>query len=461
MTKRRGLVIQLTVILGFLLLTILYFAIGFCYRKGFGPGTFINGVYCTGKSAEQVNEELKELYGKDSFSLQDAYGHTYIIGFDEVGLDVDYISQLKTIQSGQTPYLWITNLFDFRYRTLSPQIGLNEELLAEALEDCGIYRDNEQTQDVEILLEQGYVLKDGTRDILDENALKNLIIEALKADMTEIDISSCYIDLPYTDQMLETLALWEKVDAFQTCGIVYDMGDTFVELSPEIISGWIMLTEKGDFLLDSNGELVLREEGIGEFLDALCAEYSTYGHAHTFQSTRGDIVTIEGGTYGNEIDRVAEEAYLKQAFLDGVEEVHVPSYTREAYVRGKNDIGDTYVEVDMTEQKLYYYEDGELLLETDVVTGNVGRRMGTPEGVSYVYSMQRNRTLRGPGYASFVKYWIPVIGNIGIHDASWQKEFGGEIYKTNGSHGCINVPTDAVSQLYEMLEIGVPVVMFY
>ncbi|MCH5275235.1 MAG: L,D-transpeptidase [Lachnospiraceae bacterium] len=461
MAKRRGLMIQLTVILGFLLLTILYFVIGFCYQEGFGPGTFINGIYCTGKSVEQVNEELKKQYGKDSFSLQDAYGHTYIIGFDEIGLNIDYIGQLEDIQSAQSPYLWIMNLFDFRYRTLPPQIVLNEDLLAKALENCGIYRDNEKTQNVEILLEQGYVLKDGMTDILDKDMLKTVIIEALKTGMTEIDVSSCYVDLPYTDQMLKTLALWEKVDAFQTCGIVYDMGDAFVELTPEIVSGWIMLSEKGDFLLDSSGELILKEEGIQEFLDILCAEYTTYGSTHTFQSTRGDLITIEGGTYGNEIDRAAEETYLKQAFLSGVEEVHVPSYTREAYVRGKDDIGDTYVEVDMTEQKLYYYEDGKLLLETDVVTGNTGRRMGTPEGVNYVYSMQRNRTLRGPGYASFVKYWMPVTGNIGLHDASWRKEFGGEIYKTNGSHGCINIPPDVMPELYEMLEIGVPVVMFY
>lgn len=461
MAKRKGLMIQLTVIFGFLLLIILYFMIGFLFREGFGPGTFINGVYCTGKSVEQVNEELKMKYGKDSFSVQDAYGRSYNIVFQEVGLEIDYLGQLNEIQSGQNPYLWIVNIFDFRYRTLSPQIRLDEALLINALENCGIYRDNERTEKVEILPEQGYVLKDGMLNILDETLLQKTVKEALEAGITKIDASSCYVDLPYTEEMLKTFALWEKVDAFQTCGIVYDMGDTMVELTPEIVAGWIMLTDEGDFLLDEKGELILSEESMAEFLDELCAEYSTYGSPHVFQSTRGDLITIEGGIYGNEIDREAEEDYLKQAFLDGAEEVHMPSYTRVAYVRGKDDIGDTYVEVDMTEQKLYYYEEGELVLETDVVTGNMGSRMGTPEGVNYVYSMQRNRILRGPGYASFVQYWMPVVGNIGIHDASWRDEFGGEIYKTDGSHGCINIPPEVMPGLYEMLEIGVPVVMFY
>ena len=115
----------------------------------------------------------------------------------------------------------------------------------------------------------------------------------------------------------------------------------------------------------------------------------------------------------------------------------------------------------MTQQKMYYYEEGELLLETEVVTGNLSRKWGTPEGVNYVYNKQRNRVLRGEGYASPVKYWMPVKGGIGIHDASWRTEFGGEIYKKNGSHGCINTPSQKMAELYEMVETGTPVVMFY
>lgn len=150
-----------------------------------------------------------------------------------------------------------------------------------------------------------------------------------------------------------------------------------------------------------------------------------------------------------------------EAFENKEEGVHIPYYEKQAFVRGKNDIGNTYVEIDMGLQKLYYYEDAVLLLETDIVTGNTGRRMGTPTGVFFVYNKQKNRTLRGVGYEAFVKYWMPVKGSIGIHDASWRNEFGGEIYKTNGSHGCINVPRDKMTDLYEMLEIGVPVIMFY
>lgn len=119
---------------------------------------------------------------------------------------------------------------------------------------------------------------------------------------------------------------------------------------------------------------------------------------------------MEGGIYGNEIDREAEKEYLLDAFVSRKREIHTPVYSKMAKEQGSDDIGDTYIEVDMTDQKLYYYVDGELVIETPVVTGNTSLRRGTPSGTNYVYAKQRNRTLRGPDYASFVKYWIPCAG---------------------------------------------------
>ena len=151
----------------------------------------------------------------------------------------------------------------------------------------------------------------------------------------------------------------------------------------------------------------------------------------------------------------------KAAATEGTEEnPRVPMYSKDAYSRTK-ELGNTYIEVDFGAQKLYYYEEGELKLETDIVSGNMRRRWDTPQGVNYVYNKQKNRVLRGQGYATPVKFWMPVDGAIGIHDADWRDEFGGDEYKTNGSHGCVNVPKEVMPQLYEMVVIGTPVIMFY
>lgn len=118
-----------------------------------------------------------------------------------------------------------------------------------------------------------------------------------------------------------------------------------------------------------------------------------------------------------------------------------------------------YISISITSQTLNYYEYGELVLSSPVVTGI---NNGTPTGNYRVLNKARNVTLKGADYESFVNYWIAFRGSsYGIHDASWRSSFGGNIYKYNGSHGCVNVPYYKVQQLYNMVEIGTPVYIYY
>ena len=116
---------------------------------------------------------------------------------------------------------------------------------------------------------------------------------------------------------------------------------------------------------------------------------------------------------------------------------------------------NAYIDVSISEQRLNYYEYGKLVLSSDIVTGV---NNGTPTGNYRVLNKARNVTLKGANYTSFVNYWIAFIGHsYGIHDASWRTNFGGSIYKYNGSHGCINMPYTNASKLYNMIDIGTPV----
>ena len=122
------------------------------------------------------------------------------------------------------------------------------------------------------------------------------------------------------------------------------------------------------------------------------------------------------------------------------------------------DIGSSYVEIDMGNQHLYLYIDGEIILESDFVSGNISRGFGTPAGVFGLTYKERNATLRGENYTTPVDYWMPFNGGIGLHDADWRSGFGGTIYKTNGSHGCVNLPPSKTKELYDYLYKNVPVI---
>ncbi|MGV2686707.1 L,D-transpeptidase family protein, partial [Clostridium perfringens] len=107
----------------------------------------------------------------------------------------------------------------------------------------------------------------------------------------------------------------------------------------------------------------------------------------------------------------------------------------------ENDIGNTYVEVNITRQHVWFYKDGTLITQGDVVTGDPGKGHSTQLGTYMLNYKQKEATLRGNNYEAKVVYWMPLNGNIGNHDASWRYSFGGNIYKNNGTHGCVNSPS--------------------
>lgn len=457
-------------IIGFSLILVslsaMYLGLSKYYSGGFSYGTWVNGVYCTGKSINEINDELLKKYDYEGLTIFMGDGKSYTISAEEVKLSFSFEESLKLYQERQNPYLWIDNLkASAKDKTIQPVIEYDRELFEKKLKSFGI-TDGKNLEDGRVMIlkgDNGYYLVNERAHAFDGAMAKRLICSAFENLKPEIDLEAagCYRDLPLTEDMKDTLRLWDMISEYQDCGIIYQMGEKQVPVDPGDAADFLLLDSGGDFVMDEDGKLCTDENKVYAFVDALADKYDTVGATRLFHATRGETVTVEGGIYGNEIDREAEKEYLLDAFLNKKSGVHTPEYRKTAQKQGLDDIGDTYIEVDMTEQKLYYYEEGRLVIETDVVTGDTSLGRGTPCGTNYVYAKQKNRILRGEDYEIFVKYWIPVKGAIGIHDASWRSKYGGEIYKTNGSHGCVNTPLDEVEKLYDMVEIGTPCVMFY
>ena len=180
-------------------------------------------------------------------------------------------------------------------------------------------------------------------------------------------------------------------------------------------------------------------------------------------------VTVKGGSYGWRIDQKEEIAALT-ANIENHETVkREPEYnSREKYTEN-NGIGTTYIEVNLTEQHLYYYQEGEIVLDSDFVSGMMIRSRYTPEGVFFLDWKTTDTYLTGqinpetgqPSYRSHVNYWMPFNGGIGFHDAHWRNRFGGTIYKSGGSHGCINMPLEKAKKLYSLIDKETPIICVY
>lgn len=450
-----------------MVLFILYLGLSVYYKDGFSYGTWINGVYCTGKSVEEVNLELLTGCSYEGLTIQDRNGNTYQIPSEEIDFSFDFTESLQLYMSKQNPYLWIDHILQSaKKRTLNPVTGYDHTKCDNTISQLPVLIKDIPVEERTVAIcktNQGYQLVNDRVQVLNRQKMTEAIHNSLENFQTYLNLeeAGCYEDLELSQEMQQTLAIWNKIQEFQNCGIVYQMGEEQVAVDASVTADWIVVNEDGSFAMDEQGNLMMDEEGPAAFISKLAETYDTVGKARSFQTTHGETVIVEGGIYGNELDQKTETAYLREAFLNRVSEVHTPVYSKLARKQGKDDIGSTYIEIDMTNQMLYYYVEGSLKIGTPVVTGNISLRRGTPTGVNYVYNKQKNRVLRGPGYASPVKFWIPVKGGIGIHDSSWRSEYGGEIYKTAGSHGCINTPLEEVTKLYDMVEIGTPVIMFY
>lgn len=223
-------------------------------------------------------------------------------------------------------------------------------------------------------------------------------------------------------------------------------------LTSEDLASWVM---------EEDHTSTLSTEALLTYAQTLADKYDTQGHARKFMTSYGKEITLYKGNFGWKLDVEATAEAIKEAANYHRQRYVKPIWTHEGvgFTRG-NDIGDSYVEIDLVNQKVWLYQNGEQLLATECVSGTYGTDRQTPGGVYAIYYKQSPAVLRGADYESPVTYWMPFNGGIGLHDANWRSDFGGDIFRYNGSHGCINLPTSAAKLIYQTTSVGYPVVCY-
>ncbi|MCD7736653.1 MAG: L,D-transpeptidase family protein [Lachnospiraceae bacterium] len=258
-------------------------------------------------------------------------------------------------------------------------------------------------------------------------------------DHADTDLSNPYAE----GGIYEDLILTVKTDAMR------DM------LSAQTIAEWFSISDEHALVCDT--------EAATAFVQSLADQYNTLENGREFTTSLGNTITVTAGNYGwsMNVDATVSRLLEKIKQNGNVSMEAVWSSTGKVF-NEDGDIGGSYIEVDLTNQKVWLYRDGELLLESSCVSGTYNdESRKTPEGIYTIFYMQSPAVLRGADYASPVDYWMAYNGNIGLHDASWRSVFGGDIYLTDGSHGCVNLPDNAAKILYENISIGYVVVTYY
>lgn len=431
------------------------------YKDVFFQNTIINGVDASEKTVEEVKELIASQIDGYALTLNQRGGATEQITKSDINLHSEFDGSLEEILAGQKPLQWGSHRKKETEHQIATMIAYDKDLLQEKIDSLECFKEENVTAPVNAYV-SGYISGQGYTVVPEEpgNQLVKEVVEAgitlaiqnLKEEVSFEELSA-YVkpEITSTDETLNKVA--DSLNKHVNVTVTYQFGDKTEVLSGETTHNWISVNADKTIGLD--------RDQVAAYVKSLADKYNTAYKKKTLKTSYGKEVTISGGFYGWRINQSAETDELFGIIRSGESQTREPVYLQKGASHGANDYGDTYVEINLTAQHLFFYKDGKLLVEADFVSGNSAKGYDTPAGAYPLTYKERNATLKGEDYATPVSYWMPFNGNIGMHDANWRSSFGGNIFKNSGSHGCVNLPPSVAKTIYENISAGMPVLCYH
>lgn len=457
-SKKWKVIVPFTILAVLFAAGIFYVVKAYYYQEHFMPGTVLNGTDISGMTAEEV----VELYDHYQLTIvekgeEGKLINQMIIGSD-AGLSVTDGSLFEKMLKEQPVWTWPWHRGKEAKETTA-DIAADESKISVIVE--GLYgisgehiMDSEDACLSDYVKGEGYsIVKEVVGGHLDKEKTIAVIKDAVEHMDKEVNLvdKDCYM-LP--DVMSDNKKLNKQVKQLNRClsaKITYIFDDEETVVDEELISQWLKIKKYSVSLDDAK---------IQEFVASIRRAHDTIFRSRSFKTSYGKKITISGGDYGWWMNTGAEVEKLTKLITKGKQVDRTPEYYQTAASYGENDYGNSYVEINLTAQHLLVYIKGKKVYETDFVSGNVSLGNSTPEGVYSLTYKEEMAELVGETYSSPVSYWMPFNMNIGMHDAPWRTRFGSNLYKTGGSHGCINLPCKAAKKIYGYVEKGFPVICY-
>jgi hypothetical protein len=450
------------------LLTAGYIAAGVHFSDHFYPSTEFFGIKASGLTVEEVKRQVEkkvegyqlQIKGRSSGGSNSGAGDR--ITADEVGMKYRDNGMIDRAMKQQYPAVWPAALLKTILAPNEETLGTeyDSSLADSVIRNLTVFDSSRvirpRNAELKYTADGAVITKEvmGTR--LDYDKTKTAIIHALNDGSTSIDLEKEGL-YQNPEVYADDDALNEKADALNRvlgANVTLEMGDQSVQINPE-------MTAETFLSLDMDGNYYVDDSKVSSYIVKLSDKTDTVGRKRTFHTSLGTTVELEGGDYGWTLDADSTAQELEEALKEKKKGTLEPVYFTTGLCRDKNDIGNTYVEIDLTNQHMWFYKNGSLIVDTPVVTGNPQKNNETPSGgVWSLKGKYRNATLKGEGYATPVDYWLPFNGGVGIHDLQKRYYFGGSVYNGAGSHGCINTPLAAVKLIYNGIGDGTPVVVY-
>ena len=447
---------------------LVYLGFAFYFTKHFYFNTTINGNDFSGKTVKEAESYMEKQVQGYTLTLKENDGGTEVISGEDISLEYLPGKELEKIVKDQNAFLWIRALFQKGSAEAKVDVQYDEAALDALISGLQCMKPENQTPSVSAKPtfdgNTFVITKEVEGTQLDQEVFRQKIKEKISGFQHEVDLEKegCYLKPKFTEDSPEVVAARDKMNSYLGGTVTYQMGATPEGIDKAKLAEWITV--------DENMNVTFTTDRISAYVRDLASRYDTVGKTRSFTTPTGKAATVSGGTYGWSIDEPAEIEQLKADIAGGKPVQREPIYEKRAASFGATDWGNTYAEVDLSAQHMWYIQNGNVVLETDIVSGLPTPDRITPEGVYDVLYKESPSILVGendpdtgePIYKQEVRYWMQFTwSGVGFHDADWQPAFGGSLYQSAGSHGCINMPIDKAGQLLNLISAGVPVICHY
>lgn len=437
-----------------------YMGVSYYFSSHFLKGTTISGMDSSNKTADQVKKKIQKQLGQYKLRITEIDGKTETIQGSAIDLTYVDDGKIDELLSSQDRWKWITAFSAKKTYELAVTTTYDEKKLTGVLDDMSCFQQENIVAPEDAYLEEQdgeyVIVPEVEGNTLDRTKLESAVKDAIENGKTEINLEElgCYEKPSVLQDDAGLIAERDAKNQLLKVDITYDFGDRSETVDGSVVKDWL--------IQDSDGNWTVDESKAAAYVQQLAYKYDTFGLTHEFTTHAGNKITLKGGDYGWVIKKSETTAALVEYIKEGKTGTVEPVYLYEGKSRDTNDIGGTYVEISIQDQEMWCYKDGVVVVDTPVVTGNVSKGYDTPAGsVWAIDAKKHDAVLKGEGYTQPVTYWMPFNGNVGIHDAdTWRSQYGGEIYKTSGSHGCVNIPTANAEKIFNTVEIGTPVIVY-
>lgn len=450
-------------------IAVVYLGLAVYFDEHFLFYTTINGVDFSMKDVAAVEEYMESQVEGYTLTIEKSDGTAEQIAGSSISLAYVKSEELRKLLDSQNNFYWMEALWKKPEIKASIGVKYNEEALKAEIDKLPCMVPENQVASIDAHPEfkdtEFVVIPEVIGTQMDGEIFYAAVSEAIDGfkDTVTLSETGCYLKPRFLKDSPEVVAAKDAMNSYLGANITYDFHPYTEVVDGSVISQWVKA--------DAEMNVTFDKEAVRAYVASLAEKYNTIEKVREFTTANGNVVSVNPGTYGWEIDQDTEYETLTANIENAETVTREPAYFSTAAVHETMDMGNTYAEVDLSAQHMWLFQEGQVVLDSDVVTGNPNIwNRETPSGVYTILELERNKTLVGekdpktgkPEYETPVAFWMRVTwSGIGFHDATWQPYFGGDLYLSNGSHGCINMPYDKAEALFNTIAMGTPVIIHY